>query len=386
VQFINVLDFTMVMPLGPDFARALHIPMSELGKVVAGYGQAAAIAGFLGSFFLDRFDRRKALAVAMLGLVCGTLAGGLARDLPALTWSRVVAGAFGGPATSLSYAIIADVIPTERRGKATGAVMGAFSVAQVLGVPAALMVSDAFGWQMPFYAVATLGGAVALAAVFLLPPLTLHRQRAVDDPVATFGELIVRPTVLVSYAMTATLMTAGFLVIPNLPAYVQNNLGYPRAHYQYLLAVGGVASFITLRLVGRVVDRYGSFRAGSAGVAASMVIMWILFVRPPSPAPVMLLYVAFIIALGARNVAYNALTTKVPRPHERARFLSLQSTVYHATAGAAAWLSTSFLRQLPDGRLQGIPRLALASMAIGAALPLLLWIVESRVGRELKRA
>jgi predicted MFS family arabinose efflux permease len=192
--------------------------------------------------------------------------------------------------------------------------------------------------------------------------------------------------VLVSYAMTATLMTAGFLVIPNLPAYVQNNLGYPRAHYQYLLAVGGVASFITLRLVGRVVDRYGSFRAGSAGVAASMVIMWILFVRPPSPAPVMLLYVAFIIALGARNVAYNALTTKVPRPHERARFLSLQSTVYHATAGAAAWLSTSFLRQLPDGRLQGIPRLALASMAIGAALPLLLWIVESRVGRELKRA
>ena len=70
----------------------------------------------------------------------------------------------------------------------------------------------------------------------------------------------------------------------------------------------------------------------------------------------MLLYVSLIVALGARNVAYNALTTKVPRPHERARFLSLQSTVYHAVAGAAAWLSTSFLRQLPDGRLEGIPR------------------------------
>ncbi|MGZ3438337.1 MAG: MFS transporter, partial [Polyangia bacterium] len=50
VQFVNVLDFTMVMPLGPDFARALHIPTSELGKVVAGYGQAAALSGFLGSF------------------------------------------------------------------------------------------------------------------------------------------------------------------------------------------------------------------------------------------------------------------------------------------------------------------------------------------------
>ena len=100
----------------------------------------------------------------------------------------------------------------------------------------------------------------------------------------------------------------------------------------------------------------------------------------------MLLYVGLIVALGARNVAYNALTTKVPRPHERARFLSLQSTVYHAAAGAASWLSTSFLRQLPDGRLEGVANLALASMALGATLPILLWLVERRVTREATRA
>lgn len=383
VQFINVLDFTMVMPLGPDFARALSIPMSELGKIVAGYGQAAAVSGFLGSFFLDRFDRRKALAVAMLGLVCGTLAGGLARDLRALTLARVIAGTFGGPATSLSYAIIADVIPPVRRGKAMGAVMGAFSVAQVLGVPAALVVSERFGWSVPFYAVAALGGAVAFGAVFLLPSLTLHRERAVaGEPVTSLGQLLSRPTVLFSYAMTATLMTSGFLVIPNIPAFIQANLGYPRAHYQWLLAVGGTASFITLRLAGRLVDRWGSFTTGTLAVGGALVVMWIFFVHPPALPPVMLLYVSYMVTLGARNVAYNALTTKVPRPHERARFLSLQSTVYHATSGAASWLSTSFLRQGPDGRLEGIPHLALAAMALSATLPLFLWIVESRVKRE----
>jgi predicted MFS family arabinose efflux permease len=381
VQFVNVLDFTMVMPLGPDFARGLHIPTSELGKIVAGYGQAAAISGFLGSFFLDRFDRRKVLAVAMLGLVAGTLAGGLAHDLRTLTLARVIAGAFGGPATSIAYAIIADVIPPARRGKAMGSVMGAFSVAQVLGVPAALLVSDRFGWWMPFFAVAGLGALVALGGVLLLPPLTLHRERT-DDPVATMGQLLRRPTVLLSFTMTATLMTAGFLIIPNIASYIQFNLGYPRAHFQYLLAVGGTASFITLRLIGRLVDRYGSFRVGTVGVAASLVVMWVYFVRPPSPAPVMLLYVSFMVALGARNVAYNALTTKVPRPHERARFLSLQSTVYHATAGAASWLSTSFLHPRTDGSLQGIPNLALVSMALSATLPLLLLVVESRVRRE----
>jgi predicted MFS family arabinose efflux permease len=264
-----------------------------------------------------------------------------------------------------------------------GAVMGAFSVAQVLGVPAALIVSERFGWRVPFYAVAVLGGAVALFCAWLLPSLAEHRARAAaGETAATLGELLSRPTVLLSYAMTAALMAAGFLVIPNLPAYVQNNLGYPRSSYTYLLAVGGVASFITLRLFGRLVDRVGSWRAGTAGVVASLAIMWALFVRPPSPAPVMLLYVSLIVALGARNVAYNALTTKVPRPHERARFLSLQSTVYHAVAGAAAWLSTSFLRQLPDGRLEGIPALAAVSMALSLAIPVLLYVVEARVRRE----
>jgi predicted MFS family arabinose efflux permease len=383
VQFINVLDFTMVMPLGPDFARALGIPTSELGKIVAGYGEAAAVAGLLGSFFLDRFDRRKALAVAMFGLVLGTVAGGLAHDLGGLTLARIIAGFFGGPATSIAYAIIADVIPPVRRGKAMGAVMGAFSVAQVLGVPSALLVSQRFGWQMPFFAVAAAGGLVALSSVFLLPPMTAHLSDAARaEPATSMRELISRPTVLVSYAMTATLMATGFLIIPNMPSYILANLHYPRAHYQYLLAVGGTASFITLRLMGRLVDRFGSFRIGTLCVVAAMAIMYVYLVRPPDPAPVMLLYVTFMVTLGGRNVAYNALTTKVPRPRERARFLSLQSTVYHAAAGAASLVSTSFLRQLPDGRLEGMTSLALASMALGATLPLFLWVVETRVRRE----
>src|SRR5262245_1290533 len=76
VQFVNILDFMMVMPMGPDFARALDIPVSRIGWIGGSYTAAAAIAGVVGSMFLDRFDRRKALFTALIGLALGTAAGG----------------------------------------------------------------------------------------------------------------------------------------------------------------------------------------------------------------------------------------------------------------------------------------------------------------------
>ena len=81
VQFVNILDFMIVMPLGPDFAKALGIPLSDLGYVGGSYTAAACVSGVAGAFFLDRFDRKKALGVAMLGLVLGTLSAAFARGL-----------------------------------------------------------------------------------------------------------------------------------------------------------------------------------------------------------------------------------------------------------------------------------------------------------------
>src|SRR3954464_2203814 len=65
-RFIATLDFAMVLPLGPDFAQALGIPVSKLGIVGGSYIATEMVAAIAGAFFLDRFDRRRALAVALI--------------------------------------------------------------------------------------------------------------------------------------------------------------------------------------------------------------------------------------------------------------------------------------------------------------------------------
>lgn len=380
VQFVNVLDFVMVMPLGPDFAAALGIPASKLGLISGSYTAAAATAGLLGSLFLDRFDRRPALGVALLGLVLGTALGGMARDLPTLMGARLLAGFFGGPATSLSFSIVADVVPESRRGAALGFVMGAFSVAAVLGVPAGLELARQLGWRAPFFAVAALGALVAVTALLLLPPLRGHLVAGARR--VPLSQLFTNREVLLSWTMTFLVMAAGFTLIPNLSAFVQFNLGYPRAKLGLLYLAGGCVSFVATQAAGPLVDRFGSFRVGTAGAALLIFTIATGFAMAPPLLPVIGLFMVFMLAMALRNVSYNTLTSKVPRGGERARFMSIQSAVQHAASAAGAFLSSQILSELPGGALAGMGRVAAIAIALTLALPFMLFRVESAVQRR----
>ena len=381
VQFINILDFMMVAPLGPDFSRALGIPMSKVAYLLGSYTASAALAGFAGSFFLDLFDRKKALLVCFGGLAVATALAGLASGLDTLMAARLLAGAFGGPATSLAMSIVADVVPVERRGKAVGAVMSAFSVASVLGVPIGLRLALWGGWRFPFFAVAAAGAMVALAAAWALPSIHRHLEAASGRPPLSLATLARRTEVRLSWTMTALVMAAGFIVIPNISPHLQANLGYPREQLGTLYLLGGAASFLSMRAGGWLVDRLGSFATGTGAALLIEPALFIGFVYYLPVVPVSLLFTLFMAALALRNVAYNTLVSKVPSPQERARFMSIQSAVQHLASAAGAFASVQMLSVRPGGTIAGMETVGLVSMALTAVIPLMLWAVERRVRR-----
>ena len=387
IQFVNILDFMMVMPLGPDFAKALGIASSHLGYIGGAYTAAAAIAGLIATRFLDRFDRRSALAMAMLGLVVGTASGALARGLHSLVVARVIAGAFGGPATSLSLSIIADVVPPARRGRAMGAVMGAFSIASVLGVPLGLWLARLGGWQMPFLVVAGFGIVVGVSALRAMPSLRGH-IRAAGSPHLKLGALLADGTIRLSLVMVSLVMLTAFLVIPNISAFLQKNLDYPRAGIEVLYMIGGVVSFVVLRAAGRAIDRFGAARVSIVGTVALIAVLTFGFVLPETMGPtgVLVLFVGFMVGMSIRNVCMGSLSTRVPRtPDERAGYMSLQSTAQHISSSLGAFASSRLLTDGPGGRLVGMPRLALVSVALAPTLPPLLAAISRRVrARETK--
>src|SRR5215218_3118473 len=73
VQFTTIVDFMIVMPLGPQLMRSFSIAPAQFGLIVSSYTFAAGAAGLVASAIVDRFARRAAFMSLYFGFLLGTL-------------------------------------------------------------------------------------------------------------------------------------------------------------------------------------------------------------------------------------------------------------------------------------------------------------------------
>lgn len=379
IQFVNVTDFMMVMPLGPDFAHALSIPMDKIGIVAGSYTIAAALMGIVAAFFLDRFQRRRAILVALAGLVLATAAGAFASDETQMIAARITAGAFGGPVTALGMALIIDLFAPEKRGAAMGKVMGGFALASVFGVPMGLELARHFSWHAPFFSTAALGVVVWVLAFLWLPSYpSKNADTSATAMLKNIRDLLEKPATLLSYAMMGVLMMSGFMIIPNISAYLQFNLAVPREDISLLYLLGGATSFFTMRLAGLLTDRWSGLKTIWLFTGLFIAVLLVGFVMPPASVLIIPLFIGFMVSMTGRGVAAQTLTTKVPPPPLRGAFLSLQSTVTHIATSLGASFS-AFLLTSENNVLKGMPTLAFMAIIFALFVPCLYGWIEKKM-------
>ena len=78
IQFAHILDFMIMMPLGPILMRELGVGTHEFGLLVSAYTFSAAFTGVLAAMFVDRFERKRLLLTMFALFALATLACGLA--------------------------------------------------------------------------------------------------------------------------------------------------------------------------------------------------------------------------------------------------------------------------------------------------------------------
>jgi len=353
IQFTHIVDFMIMMPLGPQLTRLFGISFAEFGLLVSTYTVAAGISGLFATTFVDRFDRKRLLVVLYALFALTTVACGLAPTYGWLMAARIASGFFGGVLSTMTQTIIGDVIPFARRGRATGIVMTSFSVATVAGVPASLFFANLWGWHFAFFGIGLLCVAVGVLAIYSVPKLDAHVAHAKDKHVLhAMGQVLSEPNQRMALWLSGAMMFAAFTIVPYITLYIQNNHVMAPNEIPWLYFCGGLVTLFSGRWVGGLTDRLGKRQTFQRAVLFSIIPMFAVTMLEPMPLLwVLIVTTTMFFAMNARMIPGMALLTSAANPKFRGTFLSLNGAMQSFSMGVASWIGGNLLQSEPSGQV-----------------------------------
>jgi predicted MFS family arabinose efflux permease len=381
IQFTSVLDFMIMMPLGPQLTQLFGISAGQFGFLVAAYTFAAGLSGLLASTYIDRFGRKRMMLTLYPLFGVAALACSLAPTYAWLMTARVASGFFGGVLMALSQTIVAEVIPFDRRGRAMSVVMTSFSVATVAGVPLALFLVSYFNWHAPFLAIALMVSVCALGAIKILPSLKGHVQAPSDGESApsvlsNLRLVLLDPNHLRAFAMSSCMVFAGFAVIPYITLYLQLNAGFQAEQIPYVYLCGGVCTLISARFIGHWSDRAGkAYAFRRLALLMPLPLLGMTLAADLPIAGVLVVSSILFVVMSGRMIPGMALIGASADPRRRGSFMTLNSAVQSLSMGLAALVGGQILGRDGDGHLTHYWMAAL----LGGGASLLSYVLASKL-------
>ncbi|GAA0878890.1 MFS transporter [Algoriphagus jejuensis] len=339
INFIHIVDFMILMPLGPQLMRIFEIGPGEFSLLVSSYTFSAGVSSFFGAFFLDRFDRKKILIWVYIGFTIGTLGCALSPSYGVLLAARVLSGVFGGLTSALILAIIGDVVPNERRGRAMGLVMAAFSFASVMGVPIGLFLASLSSWHTPFFILTGLSLLSFGMISKFIPPIREHLGKEVrrPHPLEVISRVTSNSNQMRAIGLSVMMMFGQFMIIPFLSPYNVANVGFSEMQLTYIYIAGGAFTIFTSPWVGKLSDRHGKLKIFTIFMLLNMIPIGIITHLGLTPIPIVLVVTTmFFVTSNGRYVPAAAIITGTAKPENRGSFLSFNSAVQQLAAGMAS--------------------------------------------------
>jgi predicted MFS family arabinose efflux permease len=210
VVFVDLLGFSIILPLLPYYAQTFNASPQMIGMLVASYSFCQFFAGPVLGGMSDKFGRRPLLIYSQLGSMAGFILLGVANSLPILFLSRIIDGISGGNLT-IAQAYIADVTPPKERAGALAIIGIGFGLGFLVGPPIGGVLATHFGFSAPAFA----GAFFALCSTMLTTFYLKEHHHVRDENAKTGLSYYVR---VIEYlrdkSMRTLLLTFLFFALP----------------------------------------------------------------------------------------------------------------------------------------------------------------------------
>lgn len=368
VVFIDLLGFSLILPLLPYYATTYGASSALTGLLVASYAMMQLIGAPLLGRLSDRFGRRSVLLISVGGTSLGFLLLGLAQPigtflaqiinpnatnafiLALLFLSRVLDGLTGGN-LSVAQAYITDVTEQKERAKGLGLIGAAFGLGFIIGPAAGGMLSQ-WGYAVPAFVATTLS-AFNLGLIYFWLPESLSASRRAELRAHPKAPITLQALVIaLKRPYSGSLLTTRFFfnlafsilqTIFSLYALKRFNLEARETGF-ILTYVGLLSVFVQGFLVGRLSTRYRDDLLIPIAVSVMSVAMlgwswaptlpWLLVVMAPMS-----------ISGGLLNTLLSSALTKAVHKDEVGGILGLGASIDSATRIIAPILGGVLIQQ-----------------------------------------
>jgi DHA1 family tetracycline resistance protein-like MFS transporter len=375
ITFIDILGFSILIPLMPYYVKHFGAPDIVVGALFATFALCQFVGGPIWGNVSDRLGRKMVLIVSQIGAIIGWTTLAFAPSITIVFLARIIEG-FSGGNISVTQAYVSDLVEPAKRGRAFSYIGAAFSAGLVFGPLAGGYLVGKYGYSMPFLLAAGLQVVTLIVTVIVLP----ESHKPGDEKPATLAAIKTslgdpRIAPVMWQKLVFSLGLYGWFSVFTLVLAVQ--FGFDASGSSYFFTAFGLASIIfQVGVVGRLTDAIGDRRSSNIGFVALLVGFGVVPFAHSIPLAVVMV-VFFSFGLSLVNATIPALLSANAPDNMRGTVLGAASSLESASGIFMPVLSTWVLQ------VGGVPPTIALPFGL-TAVALLMGLAARR--RELRTA
>ncbi|QIJ64083.1 MFS transporter [Streptomyces sp. JB150] len=290
--FAMVTSEFVVAGLMPQMADGLDVTVPQIGYLITAFAVAMAAGGPFLTVALMKLPPRTALMILFSVFLTGNVLAATATGYGVMLAARIITGIASQAFFGVGISLCAQLTRPEVRGRAVAVAMNGLMLGTLLGLPLSTLVGERWGWRAAFWTITALT-VVAAAATLAGVPRTdpAGTGGGFRDEVRVFR----RPRLLLALSTSTLIIGATFSAFSYFNPILTEVTGFSTGTVPALLIAYGAATVVGNTVVGRLADRY-TLPVLATGLLLNLVFLtgFALFTDVPVPAVACMLGIGLV--------------------------------------------------------------------------------------------
>ena len=270
IVFIDRLGGFMLYPFFALYlTQKYEIGMSTVGLLFAVFSISGMVGSALGGAIADRMGRKTVIIFSLILSSLSALGMGFAPTLGVFLAVVVVVGTLSSIGHPAHEAVVADLLPPEKRAEGYGIIRVVFNVAVIIAPPiAGLLIANSY---LTLFIVDAVISLISAAIVLLALPETKPQAQAHTKPetmkqtFAGYGRVF-KDTPFLAFIGVTVMMTLVYMNMNStLGVYLRDQHGLPEIRYGWLLSINAIIVVLFQFWVTRRLEKYKPLLMMAAG-------------------------------------------------------------------------------------------------------------------------